>query len=408
MTAQLVKVSDLVRDGVLRVEDGNHGEYRPRPHEFEADGVPFIRAADMSSGVVDFRGAGRINAVAVARIRKGIGLPGDVLLSHKGTVGKVAVAPNDSPPYVCSPQTTFWRSLDPSRLDQRYLRNVMASQAFRAQLDVLKGQTDMAPYVSLTDQRTMVLPIPDIKEQRAIAEVLGALDDKIAANLTVADTALRLAEAKFLDARRLGAISERTFGDMADVSGGGTPRTSVDEYWNGVVMWATPTDVTALAGPFIRATARRITEQGLAACSSALHPAGSILMTSRATIGAFAVAQVPMAVNQGFIVVNTKGDVPQWWLFHEMRSRVDEFISHANGATFLELSRGKFKQFSVHLSDAQVMERFADSAEALHATGSAVLSENDVLARTRDELLPLLMSGTVRVKDAEKVVEGVV
>ena len=114
MSREIVK--DLVAQGVLRVEDGNHGNDRPRPDEFIADGVAFIRAADMTSGVVDFEGAGKINDVAVRRIRKGVGQPGDVILSHKGTVGRVAVAPLSAPDFVCSPQTTFWRIASTNRL----------------------------------------------------------------------------------------------------------------------------------------------------------------------------------------------------------------------------------------------------------------------------------------------------
>src|SRR5690349_18799879 len=102
-------VAELQRQGKLLVEDGNHGENRPRPNEFEPTGVPFIRAADMDNGRVLFDTASRLNKTALARIRKGIGAPGDVLLSHKGTVGKVAFAPLDCEPFVCSPQTTFWR-----------------------------------------------------------------------------------------------------------------------------------------------------------------------------------------------------------------------------------------------------------------------------------------------------------
>ena len=101
-------VSELQREGVLLVEDGNHGEYRPRPDEFVDEGVAFIRAADMDAGRVLFESASKINERARTRITKGIGAPGDVLLSHKGTVGKVALVPNGSPPFVCSPQTTFW------------------------------------------------------------------------------------------------------------------------------------------------------------------------------------------------------------------------------------------------------------------------------------------------------------
>ena len=106
---------------VLLVEDGNHGENRPRPSEFLAAGVAFVRASDMDQGRVGFDSISRINDTALRRIRKGIGQPNDVLLSHKGTVGKVAWAGAAAPAFVCSPQTTFYRSLDDGQLDPRYL-----------------------------------------------------------------------------------------------------------------------------------------------------------------------------------------------------------------------------------------------------------------------------------------------
>lgn len=97
---RMQSVLDLQRDGLLLVEDGNHGEYRPRRHEFVDEGHAFIRAADMHDGRVLFSSAQKINEDALQRIRKGIGKPGDVLFSHKGTVGKLAMVPDDSPPFV--------------------------------------------------------------------------------------------------------------------------------------------------------------------------------------------------------------------------------------------------------------------------------------------------------------------
>lgn len=256
-----------------------------------------------------------------------------------------------------------------------------------------------------SDLARLTVPFPPVSEQGAIAEVLGALDDKIATNTRLAATAGQLATTEFQRHIRHLPFSETTFADVAKVSGGGTPRTSIPEFWDGGVLWATPTDVTALQGPYLSSTSRRISEAGLAACASELYPAGAILMTSRATIGAFAVAQEPMAVNQGFIVVQPHDPDLRFWFLHEMQSRVDEFISFANGATFLELSRGNFKKFKVRLAEPHVMKEFVALAEPLHAAAADALSENAKLATTRDTLLPQLMSGKLRVKDAEKVLE---
>jgi len=196
-------VRELEGAGVLLVQDGNHGEYRPRRHELVPDGTPHIRAADISEdGFIDFAGAQRINNAALARIRKGVGARDDVLLTHKGTVGRLARVPRDAPHFVCSPQTTFWRSLDPDRLDQSFLFAYLRSPEFARQLQGRMHESDMAPYVSLTAQRSLSVVMPPIDEQRRIASILDALDDKIASNRELAglleDTAATLFRARFV------------------------------------------------------------------------------------------------------------------------------------------------------------------------------------------------------------------
>jgi type I restriction enzyme S subunit len=287
-------------------------------------------------------------------------------------------------------------------IDRTYLYWALREPRYRAYCKS-KGTGTTNLDLSPQDFLSYEVRTPSRSDQRGIAEVVGALDDKIAANGRSVNLALDLADTQFAQQVRA-AVPGHTFGELATVGGGGTPRTSNEDYWNGDVSWATPTDITALSAPYLTTTARLISDEGLANCSSSLYPAGSILMTSRATIGAFALAQKPTAVNQGFIVVNANDPALQMWLFHEMRVRVPEFISHANGATFLELSRGKFKAFPVRVADAQVMADFGAFAKALHEQAAAASLESAQLATTRDALLPLLMSGKVTVKDAESVV----
>src|SRR2546425_11838656 len=190
-------VEQLQQRQILLVEDGNHGEYRPRPDEFVSAGVAFIRAADMDSGRVLFESASKINAHARQRITKGIGAPGDVLLSHKGTVGKLALVPDDAPAFVCSPQTTFWRTLDQERLDRKFLYAFLRSPGFHAQLATRAGETDMAPYVSLTSQRGLHVMLPPITTQRTIGNRLRTLADKVELNRRMNETLEALARALF-------------------------------------------------------------------------------------------------------------------------------------------------------------------------------------------------------------------
>ena len=193
----LRSVRTLQDSGIILVEDGNHGEYRPLPNEFTDHGTAFIRAADMAAGRVLFESAQCINGPASKRVRKGIGAPQDVLLSHKGTVGKVAYVNDAAPSFVCSPQTTFWRSLDHRRLGPRYLYYYLCSNFFQNQLDARKNETDMAGYVSLTAQRSLQFILPPIQDQILIVEHLGTLDDKIELNRHMNQTLEAMAQAIF-------------------------------------------------------------------------------------------------------------------------------------------------------------------------------------------------------------------
>ncbi|WGM20952.1 restriction endonuclease subunit S [Paenarthrobacter sp. OM7] len=392
-------IGELAAAGVLQIGDG----YRTKRSEHAQQGFRIIRVADVMENAVSFTGPDFVSAKYAKAIGTKAGQPGDILLTTKGTVGRVAVLPDTSEHVVYSPQLCFFRVLDSEVIDPAFLRYWFSSAEFWHQAADRMNNTDMAAYINLADIRSLKLAVPDISEQRCIAEVLGALDDKIAANTKLALAADDLATTEFHKAMHGVALSDQTFGDLATVSGGGTPSTKVLEYWDGDIPWATPTDVTPLQGPFLESTKRMISQTGLSACASPLYPAGSILMTSRATIGAFAIAQTPMAVNQGFIVVQPTDPTLNFWVFHEMRSRVDEFISLANGATFLELSRGNFKKLKVRLAEPKVMEEFGQTAGRLHAVAKTVLRENTMLAQARDTLLPQLMSGKLRVKDAQKV-----
>lgn len=157
----------------------------------------------MNDGRVLFESAGQINDVARARIRKGIGRPGDVLLSHKGTVGKVALVPEQCPDFVCSPQTTFWRVTDGNVLDRHFLFTYLQSQEFKNQLASRKGETDMADYVSLTAQRQLTVPVPDLCVQREIGLHISMLTNRIVllreTNATLEAIAKALFKSWFVD-----------------------------------------------------------------------------------------------------------------------------------------------------------------------------------------------------------------
>lgn len=252
--------------------------------------------------------------------------------------------------------------------------------------------------VDMTAFRAQEVEIPKLAEQRKITDLLGALDDKISTNVRIINATDSLVDVLY--SRVIKTPTEQSFAEVAQVFGGSTPSTKNDAFWDGDINWATPTDITALDGPWIGDTSRKITEAGLASMSSSLHPENSILMTSRATIGAIALASGPIATNQGFIVVEAPDELTPW-LFAQMKARKHEFEAWANGATFMELSRGNFKKLPFIGCSDDDLQAFNDAAWPLLKRAQAAQKENQVLARTRDELLPLLMSGRITVGEAE-------
>ncbi|MEU8263978.1 restriction endonuclease subunit S [Micromonospora sp. NPDC048999] len=394
---------ELISEHLIEIGAG-----RPRTVNMNGHDLPILRVADVLDGRVEYTLQNHTPNKDVQGEGSKVSRPGDIVLTTKGTVGRVALMPPDGPTFAYSPQLCFFRPSASGPLRSRFLYYWFKSAEFWIQANALKGQTDMADFLSLGDLQRMQIGIPSLDRQDAVVGVLGALDDKIAVNDRIAACALALADAHFIVTVEGLTPGPETFGSVAQVSGGGTPSTKVPEYWDGSIAWTTPSDVTSLKAPYLFDTSRKIADAGLDNCASALYPAGSIFMTSRATIGAFAIPQVPAAVNQGFIVVSTPDKELTMWLFHEMRDRVDEMRSLANGSTFLELSRKNFKVMGVRLPAPDVISTFAEKAIPLHQKAAAASAENSTLIELRDTLLPELMSGRLRVKDAEKVVENAV
>ncbi|WP_295818342.1 restriction endonuclease subunit S [uncultured Microbacterium sp.] len=326
--------------------------------------------------------------------------PGDLLLAREAPVGPIVRLPDAA--NVAPGQRTVLLRPDPGVADSAFLYYALTAPAAQARL-IVKAEGSTVHHLNVPDIRSFEVWIPSLAEQQAIAEVLGALDDKIAANTALAATLAQLTSKEFAATVHYATWAPR-FDEVAEISGGGTPSTKNSALWDGDIWWATPTDMTALAGPYLESTSRRITAAGLAACSSKLFAPGAILMSSRATIGALAVNNVPTAINQGFIAVEPYDPRLRWWLFHEMESRVQEFISWANGATFLELSRGTFKRLPVRIPEESLLVAFESRIAPLHDVARQALAENRTLAAIRDALLPQLMSGKLRVHDAEQAV----
>ena len=184
----------LIDDGTLSVTDG----YRAKNSELSGDGLLFLRAGHVTDTHIDFEGVDRFDNALAPMLADKTSRPGDVVVTTKGnSTGRTTFVTEDMPLFVYSPHLSRWRSLDHDVLCPGFLRYWSRGREFVEQLHGMMVSTDMAPYLSLRDQRLLRITLPTIDEQRAIASVLGSLDDKIELNRRMNRTLEQMAAAIF-------------------------------------------------------------------------------------------------------------------------------------------------------------------------------------------------------------------
>lgn len=157
-------------------------------------------------------------------------------------------------------------------------------------------------------------------------------------------------------------------GDVCEVIGGGTPRTTVEEYWNGDIAWITPKDLSGYVDIYIANGERNITKQGLDDSSAQLLPKGAVLLTSRAPIGYIAIASNELCTNQGFksFVVN-ENKLSNLYLYYWLKHNKDFLQSIGTGTTFMEIPASRAKEIEIDLPPLATQQKIAATLSCLDA-----------------------------------------
>ncbi len=178
-------VGMLLRHGALiDVKDGNHGTNHPKVAEFTTSGLPFITAAQVNSFTINYDSAYKLQGKALEKIQVGFAKQADVIYTHKGSVGRVAIADRNC---ILTPQTTYYRC-NPGYLDNRYLMYYLASSSLSEQVDLIKSQTTR-DFVPISAQYLLYIKLPPLPEQREIVrrvDELFALADRAEASYQAA------------------------------------------------------------------------------------------------------------------------------------------------------------------------------------------------------------------------------
>jgi type I restriction enzyme, S subunit len=186
---------------------------------------------------------------------------------------------------------------------------------------------------------------------------------------------------------------------------GGTPKTDHLEYWDGNVSWASAKDVSQCGQTFLTATERKITDAGLAESATQLIPRFATVVVARgATTGRMVLFGHPMAMNQTCYALVTTREAP-FHLYCQLRHEIDDLVHAAHGSVFDTITTTTFESSRVVLAPTRATSAFEAATMALFRRVLANTEQSRTHAALRDTLLPKLISGEIRVKDAERFVE---
>lgn len=407
----LMTFGQLIADGVLEIGDG----YRAKNEELGGDGPIFLRAGHVTDTHIDFTGVERFHASLSDKVRSKTSRAGDAIVTTKGnSTGRTAFVTESLPQFVYSPHLSYWRSLDVSKLKSGFLRFWSRSIEFTGQLAGMKASTDMAPYLSLVDQRRLQITVPTPEDQDAIAHILGTLDDKIELNQRMNETLESMARALFK--------SWFVGFDPVRVKVDDLAKEGVLEIGDG--YRAKNTELGGLGLPFIRggdlnngfdtAGAEVLNMNSVAKAGSKISRKGDVAFTSKGTIGRFARvnADTDRFVYSPQVCYWRSLDFERlsptvlycWMTSGELLTQILVISGQTDMAPYASLRDQRAMEIPIF---PETQHELASKVEPLLSRQALLGSENKALAAVRDTLLPKLISGELRVKAAEKIIEAV-
>jgi len=333
--------------------------------------------------------------------------------SPKSVVGKAVRIPNEVDGALLNQNAV--KLVPRDKLDRGFLFYLLQSERFKNYIvGTAQGAAKQAS-ITLDSIRNFSLSLPKLSVQRKIAAILSEVDHSIEKSreivgqtqqlkkglmqqlLTrgIAHTAFKLTE--------VGEIPEEweifSLGGVAEVSGGATPSTKIVDYWNGEIPFVTPTDVTNLEdGNTLTSTEKSITKAGFNSISAKCVPAGSVLVTSRATIGKCCINAIPVVTNQGFINLVCKSELYNFYALYLARSLKKEFERLSDGSTFRELARKSARKVRIALPPLSEQKKSASILLTLDEKIKAEKQRNELLHYLKRGLADALLTGKVRVK----------
>lgn len=347
----------------------------------------------MRGNVIAFDEARRISKETYAQwTRRLRPVEGDLLIAREAPVGPVVRIPSGEK--IAAGQRTTHIRPDPSKVDPRFLYYYLIAPETQRRLEALSmGST--VPHLRVGDVRNFELAnLPPTIEQRAIGEVLGALDDKIAANRRIIETSVSLAM-QVVGREAVGP--SLPLSDIAEIQMGSSPRgADLNEDGEGMEFYQGVRDFGELSP----------TPRVFAAVTPRRAMASDTLLAVRAPVGEVNWVRNETCIGRGLAAVRSAGaPTTVHYLLRRFANRWDEH--EGSGTVFSSVTGPQVREMRFPTVPEAAAGEVERRLASVHHRALSAEAENEVFSRTRDELLPLLMSGRITVKDAEQAAEAV-
>jgi type I restriction enzyme S subunit len=316
---------------------------------------------------------------------------GDSLLVKDGaTTGKVGYWGYDIPAAVN--EHVFILRAKPDCAEPYFINLLISHRPFREEIEsrtrgIIGGIT--------RDIENIELVVPTLSEQKRIVDLISSVDDYIEALQQQLESAKRSRNAVLHELLTAGSDDwiETSLGEIAEVVGGGTPSTTIGEYWDGDIVWLTPTEITSQDGKVVSDSIRKITDLGFKNSGAQMLPKDSVILTSRASVGFVALAGKELCTNQGFQSLIPKPSVLSKFLMFWIQQNRPEFESRSAGSTFKEISKSNVKSIKLQLPPLPEQKRIVEIVNTIDEVISQTELTTSKAKNLRSGLLSDLLSG---------------
>lgn len=396
----------------IRLEDALDAliDYRGKTPNKTSSGIPLITAKIVKNGFIQEPDEFIAEEDYDSWMVRGFPKIGDVVLTMEAPLGEVAQIKDER---VALAQRIVTLRGKEGLLDNSYLKYFFKSETGQARLKERETGTTVTG-IKQSELRLVEIDVPPLSTQHRIAAILSALDEKIELNRQTNQTLEAIAQTLFkewfvgfnfpgasgkMQESELGPIpvgwKVAPFADTIEIYGGGTPKTSIEEYWDGEIPWFSVADAPREADVWVLNTEKKISLSGVENSSTRLLPQGTTIISARGTVGRIALTGITMAMNQSCYGLRGKHDELGFFTYYTTSALVTELQQRTHGSVFDTITRDTLQGVLALMPPADLIRSFEECVKAVLFLIRENIIESQTLSTTRDALLPKLMNGEI-------------